>query len=124
MFKRYFLFCTLSILLFSCSSGDDISELKQDPFVGTWKLEMMFFDDVEQDLSECDRKANTQVNSDGTLFAQIYIESNGNCIADSGVGGTWEKRGNDYWTAILSELTKRNFTIDGDMLYDEFTDNN
>ncbi len=106
MKKITLLLCAFLFVMTSCNKDDD-NNTSQDLFIGTWKLDKYFENDVEQELELCDYEATIVVTPDGA-FSETYFEENidGVCEVQFTFSGTWENIGNGNYTISFDGNTE------------------
>lgn len=101
MKKLLYLFIACTIFI-SCESDND-SDL--DPIIGTWQLQSIIEDDVEQ-TTECSRKTTIVFLQDGTTTADIYEDDGNNCnnFKDT---STWVNKGNSTYRIKVDDADSK-----------------
>lgn len=103
MKKTILFLAVFTLVLISCSKDNN---LPPDSLVGTWNLYQRFENNVEQTLTDCDRRDVFQVNADGTVVTSDFDDLAGPCILDEMTAGTWENRGNNMYALTFSGSTE------------------
>lgn len=79
----------------SCSTDEDNTEpeVQEVSIVGTWFLTSISFDDVVEELSECDLNSNIILTADDTIEDNEFIEDSQFGCFNDGLSGTFEVSG-------------------------------
>ena len=107
----------LMFVIVSCSDDDNVSvdETLSEKLIGTWYVDKIIENGVEQDISECISKSNMQFFENGTynIEAKVYNDDFTDCIIAVQSSGDWELVDNTKLKFIeQGEENFLNFEID------------
>lgn len=89
----------VAISLKSCSSSDSDEIQYEGNIIGKWRLSQLFINNVDQQISECEKKMTIEVFENGTYIENDYLynETDTECLLFDVVNGTWESLGNSNY---------------------------
>jgi len=104
----------IAVLLFNSCSSDHNDIQNTEKIIGKWRLSQLIIDNVDQQVSECEKKMTIEVFENGTYlesdyeynyaFAEDYNVTE--CQLYDLINGTWENLGNSmYKMSSLDALT-------------------
>lgn len=84
----------LMFVIVSCSDDDNVSvdETLSEKLIGTWYVDKIIENGVEQDINECISESNMQFFENGTynIEAKVYNDDFTDCIIAVQSSGDWE----------------------------------
>lgn len=84
----------LMLMMASCSDDDKVSvdETLSEKLIGTWYINKVIENGVEQDLNECIKEGNVQFFENGTynIEAKVFNDDFTDCTIAAQSSGDWE----------------------------------
>ena len=121
--KKIILLLSVVALVFTSCSSDDDGSSNNDPFVGNWQYYKYYENGVEMQLEPCEDETTFQILANGNFVTTFYVEgSNGNCMLEGSISGTWSNVGNGFYsTTVDGETETVEVIFDGNTFYFEDT---
>ena len=116
----------VAISLKSCSSSDSDEIQYEGNIIGKWRLSQLFINNVDLQISECEKKMTIEVFENGTYIENDYLynDTDTECILYDVVNGTWESLGNSNYKMSGLNTTTVKVTFQDDKMITEYSELN
>ena len=116
----------VAISLKSCSSSDSDEIQYEGDIIGKWRLSQLFIDNVDLQISECEKKMTLEVFQNGTYIETDYLydDTNTECLLYDVFNGTWESLGNSNYTMSSLNTAAIKVTFQDDKMIAEYSEIN
>lgn len=94
-----------------------------DTIIGKWRLDQEFVNNVEVNLSACEKTMTIQFVEAGTYEEKDFYENEAlQCVANEVENGTWRSLGNDMYEISKTEVSEFKATFANNKMTIEFTE--
>lgn len=114
----------IAALLFSSCSSDNNDNQNTEKIIGKWRLSQLIIDNVDQQVSECEKKMTIEIFENGSYTEKDfeYDDALTQCVLYDLVNGTWENLGNSMYKMSGLDTPSVKVTLDGNKFIAEYTE--
>jgi len=114
----------VAALLFSSCSSDNNDNPNTENIIGKWRLSQLIIDNIDQQVSECEKKMTIEVFENGTYTEKdfLYDDDFTECVLYDLVNGTWENLGNSTYKMSGLDTPSLKVTFEGNKFIAEYTE--
>jgi len=108
----------------SCSNNDGNDSQNPDKIIGKWRLSQLFINNVDMQVSECEKMMTIEVFENGTYVEKDfeYDDAFTDCVLYDLINGTWESMGNSMYKMSGLNTSSIKVTFDGNKMMAEYSE--
>lgn len=92
-----------------------------DNIIGKWKMDQQFYNNVEENLTTCEKTMTIQFFEEGTYEEKDFELNNTQCVALAIKNGTWKSLGNNMYEISDLEVSEFKVTFSNNKMTVEFS---
>ncbi len=100
----------------------DNNDYTADKIIGKWQLDQEFEDDIEVELTECEKTMTLELFEDGIYEEKDFYNEELECIALEVKNGTWKNLGNDMYEITGIDIPEVKVTFNNNKMTVEFSE--